>query len=86
VVLAARPEKVAVVDDPVIIAPPGLAVTVHGAEGNPLNITAPVAEIQVGCVTVPTIGAEGMIGGAKMVTVADGKEVHPDKARVTVKV
>ena len=38
----------------------GVAVIVQDPEdGNPLNATLPVAKAQVGCVMVPTVGAEG---------------------------
>lgn len=49
VVPAANPVKVPVVPEPVIVAPPGLAVTVHEPEeGKPLKATDPVDEAQVG--------------------------------------
>jgi hypothetical protein len=48
-VLAARPLKVPVKPVPVIVAPPGAAVTVHvPAAGKPLSATLPVATAQVG--------------------------------------
>ena len=42
-VLAVRPENVAVVVEPVIVEPPGLAVTVQDDAGKPLRATLPVA-------------------------------------------
>ena len=58
-----NPEKFVVVLELVIIAPPGVAVTVQlPAAGNPLRLTLPVAVEQVGCVIDPTIGADGVIG------------------------
>ena len=45
---------------------PGLIVQVP--VGNPLKTTEPVAKAQVGCVTVPTIGIEGVVGCALIST------------------
>ena len=48
-VFAAKPVKFAVVPVPVMVAPPGEAVTVHvPGVGNPLNATLPVETEQVG--------------------------------------
>ena len=52
----------AVIVEPVRITPPGLTVTVHVPEGNPVNSTLAVATKQVGWVGVPTIGAERVVG------------------------
>lgn len=58
---AARPETVVLVPVPLVVAPPGLRVNVHVPdEGNPPSTTLPVATVQVGCVLVPTVGADGM--------------------------
>ena len=84
--MAFNPEKVAVVADPVIVAPPGMAVTTHGLAGNPLKITDPVGVAHVGWVTIPTTGAEGVTGWALIVTLVEDAEVHPEEVRVTVKV
>ena len=59
---------------------PGLMVQFPA--GSPLNTTLPVAMEQVGCVTVPTIGAAGV--AAVNTTVVDDGEIHP-LAFVTVK-
>ena len=49
--------------NPVIVAPPGLAVTIHEPEeGNPLNAMLPIAEVQLGWVIVLMIGAVGVKG------------------------
>ena len=48
VVLADNPEKLAVAVEPVIVAPPGFAVTVHAVTGKPLNATVAVAVAHVG--------------------------------------
>ena len=82
---ALKPLKVAVAVEPVKIPPPGLTVTVHVPEGNPVNSTLAVATKQVGWLTVPITGAEGLAGCALMLTVAEGDEVHP-AALVTLKV
>ncbi len=47
-VLAAKAVNVAVVVEPVSVAPPGDAVTVQLPAGNPLNATLAVAVAQVG--------------------------------------
>lgn len=45
---------------PVPLIDPGLIV--QFPEGKPLNSTLPVETEHVGCVIVPTIGAEGVTG------------------------
>ena len=53
-------------------------------DGSPFTITLPVADVHVGCVIVPIVGAVGAVvveTGIK--TFPDAKEVHPD-ALVTV--
>ena len=48
------------VPEPVLVTAPGLRVNVHvPVDGNPFRITLPVVMAQVGCVIVPTSGAEG---------------------------
>ena len=64
---------VVVAVDPAIA--PGLMVQVPA--GKPLNKTLPVAKLQVGCVMVPTIGAEGEAGCALITTLEEAIEVHP---------
>ena len=61
---ADRPEIVPVV--PVLVnVPDGLPLTVHvPEEGKPLSATEPVGVAQVGCVTVPRIGVDGVPGAA----------------------
>jgi hypothetical protein len=72
---------------PVVVEPPGVAVTVHDpVAGNPLRSILPLATAHVGCVTVPKIGAEGVTGCAFIVAVvAETAEVQPSLF-VTVKV
>lgn len=77
---AARPDTVRLVPVPAIA--PGL--TVQFPAGKPPNITLPVARAQVGCVIMPTVGAEGVTGCVLMTTFAVGEEVHPTEL-VTVK-
>ena len=84
--LAVKPVNVAVVVLPVIVAPPGLAVTVQLAAGRLLNATLPVATVQVGGVMVPTTGAADVTGCAGITALADGDEVQPVDACVTVNV
>ena len=54
--LAVNPLKVAVVVLPVMVAPPGVAVTVQLLAGRLLRATLPVANAQVGDVIVPIVG------------------------------
>lgn len=86
VVPAANPLKVAVAVLPVIVAPPGLAVTVQLLVGNPLSATLPVANAQVGLVMAPTVGAAGIAGCAGITAPDEGAEVQPDDSSVTVNV
>jgi len=60
---------------PLPVIAPGLIVQVP--EGKPLKSTLPVATVQVGCTTVPTIGADGVAGCALIIALADAAEVHP---------
>ena len=45
-------------------------------EGNPLSATLPVLTLQVGCVIVPTVGAEGNEFTVAIISVLE-TEVHP---------
>lgn len=60
--LAVKPVKVAVVVLPVMVAPPGEAVTVQLLAGKLLRATLPVATLQVGGVIAPTAAAGGVTG------------------------
>jgi hypothetical protein len=65
---------VLVVPVPVVVIPPGVLVNVHvPVAGKPLKTTLPVATVQVGCVIVPTTGAEG---NGKTVTTTWSVEEH----------
>jgi hypothetical protein len=68
---AARPEIVLLVPDPEIL--PGLIVQVP-VDGNPLSITLPVAKAHVGCVIIPTVGAEGV--ALKLIVTSSVEDVH----------
>ena len=57
------------------VMPPGLMVQLP--DGSPLKTTLPVANAQVGCVMVPTVGALGVAGCAFITTFADALEIHP---------
>jgi hypothetical protein len=69
----------------VLVAEPEIApgFIVQLPAGKPLNITLPVAVVQVGCVIVPTVGADDVTGCALTTISADAVEVHP-VALVTV--
>lgn len=54
--MAVNPLKVAVVVLPVMVAPPGVAVTVQLLAGRLLSATLPVANAHVGEVIVPIVG------------------------------
>jgi hypothetical protein len=54
---------------PMILVPPGLAVTVHAPlDGKPLNDKLPVGFAHVGCVIVPTTGELGKDGCELIIT------------------
>ena len=60
-----NPDTVVVAPVPVLVTEPGLRVNVHvPLDGKPLNSTLPVANAQVGCVSVPTVGWAGAEGTA----------------------
>ena len=76
---AARPVMVVLIPVPVVVTLPGVLVSVQvPVAGKPFKTTLPVAKPHVGCVIVPTAGAEGALGTALMTTFADEGEVHPD--------
>ena len=68
---------------PLPVIAPGLTVQVP-VEGNPFSTTLPVAVVQPGCVTDPTVGAAGVTGCALITTLAVAGDVQP-AALVTVK-
>ena len=75
---------VVLVPVPVLVIPPGVLVKVQvPPPGKLFNTTLPVGTGHVGCVLVPTAGADGEAGMALMTILADEGEVHPD-ALVTV--
>jgi hypothetical protein len=81
---AVSPDIVVLVPVPVLVVPPGVLVNVQvPVDGNPFNVTLPVASVQVGWIVVPTIGVVGVNGCALMTILADAGEIHPD-ALVTV--
>ena len=66
--------------DTVLFAPlpdiaPGLIV--HVPAGKPLRSTLPVEDAHVGCVIVPTTGADGVDGCAIIIMFAENDEIHP---------
>ena len=52
--------------------------------GSPLRTTLPVETVYVGCVIVPTTGAEGVGGCEFIMTFDDTRDVQPDSS-LTVK-
>lgn len=85
-VFAASPVIVMLVPVPDVVRLPGFLVRVHvSEEGNPFNVTLPVAISQVGWILVPTTGAEGDGGTALIITFPVAGETH-NEASVTVKV
>ena len=70
--------------DPVEVVPPGDLVKVHeSVPGKLFNTTLPVGTAHVGCVLVPTVGADGETGAVLMTKLDDEEDMHPD-ASVTV--
>ena len=83
---AARPDTVVVVPVPVEVTAPGFRVRVQVPEaGSPERAMLPVATEQVGWVTVPITGADGVTGCALRTALPEAAEVQP-AALVTVKV
>jgi hypothetical protein len=81
----ARPLIVLVIPLPVVVVPPGNRVMTHVPEdGNPFSTTLPEGTANVGCVIVPTTGAEGVGGCAGITKFKEGPDRHPS-AVVTVK-
>jgi hypothetical protein len=82
---AARPVNVPVVPLPVMVCPPGLAVTVQVPDdGRPLRATEPVDTVQVVWVMVPITGDEGAPETALIVTAFDATDVQPLNETVKV--
>ena len=76
--------KVPVVPEPVSVAPPGEAVTVHEPAGRPLNATLPVAVEHVVCAIVPITGVAGTAGAGVTIADEDATDVHPANVIVNV--
>ena len=55
--------------------PPGLIVQLP--VGKLFNTTDPVATVQVGWVTIPTVGGSGVVGCALITILAEIGEIHP---------
>jgi hypothetical protein len=79
------PEMVVLVPVPVVVVPPGIRLSVHVPEaGKPDKTTLPVSTVQVGSVTVPTVGMAGVTGAGLMTTFEEDGDTHPFEF-VTVK-
>jgi len=77
VLFAGKPLKLPVVPDPVIVVEPIDSVTVQASDdGNPLRATVAVAVPQVGCVIIPTTGAD-MVAATLTVTANLLGDSHP---------
>ena len=61
---------------PVVITPPGFRVIVQFPAGKPLSTTEPVDTVQVGCVILPAMGADGFSGCA-FIEMLIGEDVQP---------
>jgi hypothetical protein len=71
---------------PDVVLPPGDLVSVQVPDkGRPPSITLPVETVQVGAVTAPDVGAEGVAGWALIAALAEDIDVQPAEL-VTVKV
>jgi len=68
---------------PVAVIPPGLIVQIP--VGKPDKTTLPVDMAHVGCVIVPTIGADGVIGCVPIIMLSEGNDIQPTPL-LTVKV
>jgi hypothetical protein len=80
------PETVLLAPVPIVTTFPGYLVSdQEPVDGNPLNITLPVADVHVGGDIVPITGAGGITGWDEIITLPDLGEVHPDEL-VTVNV
>ena len=65
---------------PVVVIPPGVLVNVHDpVDGKLVNTTLPVATVHVGCVSVPTDGAVGVVGCVLITTFVDAGEIHANE-------
>ena len=81
---AASPAIVVDVPVPEDVTPPGVLIRVHvPVAGSPFKATLAVATVQVGCVMVPTVGADGVCGWTLTTILAEAGEVQPS-ALVTV--
>ncbi|QYS89858.1 hypothetical protein [Flavobacterium davisii] len=70
-----RPLKIALVPEPVMLVPPGEAVTVHVPDaGKLLKLTLPVETLQLGCVIFDIIGA---VGNGLTITFVESDIVQP---------
>ena len=72
--------------EPVMVAPPGVAVNIQLLVGRPLSEAEPVVTTQPGCVTASTTGADGVEGCAGITALPDAGEVQPLESSVTVNV
>ena len=80
------PLKVVLVPLPLVVVPPGLAVTVQlPVAGSPDKKTLPVLTPQIGWVIIPTEGAPGVTSAGLIVMDDVDSEIQP-LALVTVKV
>jgi hypothetical protein len=72
----AIPNNVTAVPNPVEVTPPGFLVRLQEPDDDkPLKFTLPVATAQVGCVMLPTRGADGTGLAAMVALVPD--DTHP---------
>ena len=56
-----RPVTVVLVPVPLVVIEPGKRVNVHVPDaGKSFSTTLPVGSVQVGCITLPIVGADGI--------------------------
>lgn len=75
---AVSPVIVVLVPVPIVVAPPGVVVTVHELiDGKPLKTTLPAEDAHVVWVMIPITGAVGVKGWEGITTLEEREDVQP---------